>query len=113
MLTKRERHSARVADFTVCAEQDLQSHHDALRGVYVGSIILGTFVGGALAPLYLLTMFTTGTLYGSFSNRVDERMASVTGSEASLDRGLSENERASMAAFDFVERMLPVLMVAL
>lgn len=91
--------------------------HDITRGVYVGSMIASTFVGGPLAPFFSMALFTSGTLYGSVGAQMEQRSgAQISGESQST---VSEPQQASKppegvkVALEFFERMVPVLMTAL
>lgn len=110
MIVQRQRHAERVAGFSVCKDEHLDVAHDVTRGLYIGSMAASAFIGGPLAPLFLVATFTTGTIYGSMSNRLMER----SGAQIS---GQSVSEPVEVdgftVAFEVFERMVPVLMMGL
>lgn len=113
MIVRRDRHAARVGAFQVCRDEHLDVAHDLARGTYVASAFASAFIGGPLMPLYLMTMFVSGTVYGSTSNSVAEKMdAQTSGSEREESAGGQEPTGFTIAAEVF-ERMLPVLMLGL
>jgi hypothetical protein len=118
MIVQRGHHSERLADFSACADKHLDVAHDVTRGVYVGSMIASTFVGGPLAPLFTLALFTSGTLYGSMSAQMEQRAGAQISGDALLaaSNGLQQDvnkPEGVKVALEFFERMVPVLMTAL
>lgn len=111
MFVRRDRHEARLEEFQVCRDEHLDTAHDVARVVYFGSLFASVFIGGALAPLYLLTSFTAGTVYGSVSDSVARKNMQVSG-ENRLSVEVIEPS-GLVVAFEFAERMLPVLMIGL
>lgn len=114
MIVRRSRHDARVGAFQVCRDEHLDVAHDVVRGIYLGSTFASAFIGGAFAPLYLMAMFTSGTVYGSMSNRLSEKMdAQISGAERETEEESKTEPDGFTIAVEVFERMLPVLMLGL